>query len=84
MSDTVCIKTYPSRIEAEIDKNILAGAGITSIVSAQDFSGWFPPLLTGTGGARLLVNDAEAEKACEILGISRPEQDDYNDDAVDR
>jgi len=81
MSDTICIKTYPSRVEAEIDKSILAGADIVSLVSAQDFSGWFPPLLTGTGGARLLVNEEEADKACEILGISRPEPDGISDDA---
>ena len=82
MSDTVCIKTYPSRIEAEIDRSILAGAGIVSIVSAEDFSGWFPPLLTGTGGARLLVSEDEADRAREILGINRSERNDACNDRL--
>jgi hypothetical protein len=82
VSDTVCIKTYPTRIEAEIDMNIFAASGIVSIIFAEDFSGWFPPLLTGTGGARLLVSEDEADRACEILRIHCSGQNDTGDDCV--
>jgi hypothetical protein len=67
MDEIVCIKTYPSRIEAQIAKGLLEKNGIKAIVSADDAGGMHPDLLWGTGGARLLVQEKDKEKAASLL-----------------
>ena len=49
MADLVCIKTYQSRIEAELVKGFLESNGIKAMVSADDVGGMNPALLWATG-----------------------------------
>ena len=65
--DLICVKTYNSRIEAELDKGLLESQGIRAILSADDAGGMRPDLLWSTGGVRLLVNQENADDARELL-----------------
>jgi len=67
VSDLICIKKYETRAEAELAGEVLAAAGIESLVGADDCAGWLPPLTLVTGGARLLVNKDDELRACKIL-----------------
>ena len=74
MPGPVFIRTYASRLEAEIAKGVLEAHGIEAFVSADDMSGTRPEL-TFVLGARLLVKERDADMAVEAL--------DAGDDAVD-
>jgi hypothetical protein len=57
--------TYPTRSDAELAQTALAAAGIPSLVAADDAGGAYPFDLTGA--ARLLVDEADAEDAAQVL-----------------
>jgi Putative prokaryotic signal transducing protein len=59
------IGTYPTRFDAEFAQTALAAAGIESEVISDDAGGAYPFDLTG--GARLLVDEADAEDAAAVL-----------------
>jgi hypothetical protein len=59
------VGTYPTRSSAEIAQGVLAAAGIQSVLEADDAGGAYPFNLSG--GARLLVNEADAEDAVAVL-----------------
>jgi hypothetical protein len=59
------VGAYPTRSDAELAQTALAAAGITSQVVADDAGGAYPFDLTG--GVRLLVAEADAEDAAEVL-----------------
>ena len=61
------IGTYPTRSDAELAQSVLAAAGIRSEIAADDAGGAYPFDLTGSG-ARLLVEESDAEDAAAILG----------------
>ena len=63
------VGTYSTRSEAELAQAALVAAGITSRLVADDAGGAYPFDLTG--GARLLVEEADVEIAAEILGTDR-------------
>ncbi len=63
------VGTYATRSEAELAQAALVAAGITSRLVADDAGGAYPFDLTG--GARLLVDEADVELAAEILGTDR-------------
>ncbi|MFH2050613.1 MAG: DUF2007 domain-containing protein [bacterium] len=67
MSETVCIKTYQFRYEAEYAVGILESNGISAFVSGDDYGGAGFPILQTTGGAKLMVLEDDAEKAKEII-----------------
>jgi hypothetical protein len=62
--------TYPTRYDAELAQAALTAAGIRSVLAADDAGGAYPFDLTG--GARLLVDEADAEDAAAILA-GRPD-----------
>lgn len=74
MSDLVCVKTFPTRLEAEYARSLLESCGIRSTVAADDCAGLRPHLLLGNEGARLLVTADHAEVAAAMLeeGESQP------------
>jgi hypothetical protein len=75
----VVVGFYPTRGDAELAQTALAAAGIPSVVAADDAGGAYPFDLTGA--ARLLVDEADAEDAAEILSELRPHADrESNDD----
>jgi hypothetical protein len=61
----VQIGAYPTRSDAELAQAVLAAAGIPSEVASDDAGGAYPFDLTG--GARLLVDEANAEDAAAVL-----------------
>jgi hypothetical protein len=66
------VGVYPTRSEAELAQAALAVAGIPSLLAADDAGGAYPFDLTG--GARLLVEEADAEDAAAVLSeVSDPE-----------
>jgi hypothetical protein len=58
--------TYATRSDAELAQTALTAAGIQSVIEADDAGGAYPFDLSG--GARLLVEEADAEDAATILG----------------
>jgi hypothetical protein len=64
------VGAYPTRSDAELAQAALAAFGITSVVAADDAGGAYPFDLTG--GARLLVDEADAEDAAAVLS-ERPQ-----------
>jgi hypothetical protein len=66
------IASYATRSDAELAQSVLEAAGITSVLAADDAGGAYPFDLSG--GARLLVDEADAEDAAAILaGRSHPD-----------
>ena len=61
----IVVGTYPTRAVAEIARAALASAGISSAVEADDAGGAYPFVLSG--GARLLVDERDAEDAAAVL-----------------
>ena len=59
------VGVYPTRNDAELAQATLAAAGIPSVLSADDAGGAYPFDLSG--GARLLVDEADAEDATTLL-----------------
>lgn len=58
------IRTYMNSVEAEMDRQLLENCGIQAFI-ADDNMGSF--LNVAIGGIRLMVADADAEKATQIL-----------------
>jgi hypothetical protein len=63
--DLVAVRTFLNHIEADLAKGALEAAGIESAISADDAGGTRPHLWVG--GVRLLVRQADVERAVEIL-----------------
>jgi hypothetical protein len=68
----VQVGAYPTRSDAELAQAALVAAGIPSVLAADDAGGAYPFDLTG--GARLLVDEADAEDAAVVLS-ERPRAD---------
>ena len=66
MPEIICVKTFNSRLEAEIARGNLEANGIDSMVSADDFGG-IRPELAFVQGVRLLIKKENEERALEIL-----------------
>jgi Putative prokaryotic signal transducing protein len=64
-SPMVQIAAFPTRSDAELAQSALAAAGIQSEVASDDAGGAYP--FDFSGGARLLVAEADAEDAAAIL-----------------
>ncbi len=67
MDKLVCIKVFESRMEAEMAQGVLAAEGIEARVLSDDAGGVYPAILLGTGGAKLMVNQAAVGEAMELL-----------------
>ena len=59
------VGAYPTRSDAELAQTALTAAVIPSVVAADDAGGAYPFDLAG--GARLLVDEADAEAAAALL-----------------
>ena len=66
------VGVYPTRSEAELVQTALEVEGIQSVVEADDAGGAYPFDLTG--GARLLVGEADAAFAKAILADQQDNQ----------
>jgi hypothetical protein len=61
----IAVGTYRTRSDAELAQAALAAAGVQSVLEADDAGGAYPFDLSG--GAVLLVDEADASAAHEIL-----------------
>jgi hypothetical protein len=61
----IVVGAYPTRTDAELAQATLEAEGIPSVVASDDAGGAYPFDLSG--GARLLVAEADAERAQAIL-----------------
>ena len=64
------VATYPTRSDAELAHATLEAAGIKSVIASDDAGGAYPFDLTG--GARLLVDAADAADAAALLDNRTP------------
>jgi hypothetical protein len=76
--DLVVVRTFPSRIEAEIAQSALEADGIRAVVLADDAGGQYSSLWMN--GVRLLVPMGQASRAVEILDAPPVEDRDAGDD----
>jgi cell division protein FtsN len=60
---------YPTRSDAELVQAVLAAAGISSVITADDAGGAYPFALAGS--ARVLVDEEDAEDAAAVLSDQR-------------
>ena len=60
----ITIRTYMNSIEAEMDRQLLENNGIQAYVADENMGSF---LNVAIGGIRLMVADADAEKATQIL-----------------
>ena len=65
--DEIILKTYQTRVDAEVDKGFLEASGIKSRIIADDAGGIAPYLLTGTGFVKLLVSQKNFKRASNLL-----------------
>ena len=65
--EPVVIKTFDNGVEADMAQQMLADAGVRAFVLKDD-AGGMEPHLQLTGGVRLVVGSADAERAREVLG----------------
>jgi len=63
----VAVKTFSIRPQADRAKQVLAVAGIESMIQGDDAGGALPPLGYATGGISLLVEESKAEEAKKLL-----------------
>ena len=74
MTRPIPIATFATRTEAEIAQGLLESAGIEASVSADDAGGAFPFALAG--GVHLLVDEADAAAASDLLAGSPRRSDE--------
>ena len=67
--DGVTVGTYPSELEAEIDRSRLRSAGVEAVLIKDDCGG-MRPHLAYTIGVKLRIAAADESKARGILGES--------------
>jgi hypothetical protein len=66
------VGSYATRGDAELAQGALAAAGIPSLLEADDAGGAYPFDLSG--GARLFVDEADADEAASVLSRRTPPQ----------
>ncbi len=67
MSDLVTVRSFGSREAASIAADYLAQHGIQAVVTADDAGGLLPSLAYSGTGVSLMVLEADAERAGELL-----------------
>ena len=58
------IRTYVNAVEAEMDRQVLGNEGVRACVKDENMGSMFH---VAVGGVKLMVDDADVEKAEEIL-----------------
>lgn len=68
MNKLVVIKTFTTRLEAQIAKSYLESNNIKAFVTADDEGGMSPfPMTPTTSGVKLFVANKDAKQAIELL-----------------
>jgi hypothetical protein len=66
--ETVVIKTFSNETDATMAQQMLTESGVRAFILKDD-AGGMEPHLQLSGGVRLIVNRADAERAHEILQV---------------
>jgi hypothetical protein len=66
---------FDTRADAEFARTLLAGAGIPCVLAPDQAPGAYP--IDRSGGARVLVADADAADATVILRDHAPSEDEH-------
>ena len=69
------IGTFDRRADAEFARSLLAAAGIPCVLAPDEAAGGYP--IDGSGGARVLVADADAHDATVILRDHAPSEEEH-------
>jgi hypothetical protein len=72
MTDLVTVKTFSSRMEAEIARGLLTSAKIPSTIITDDAGGMFPFPISNTFGVQLKVSARDMARSNKILNYSQP------------
>lgn len=64
--DIIVLRTFSNEIEASMAQQALEDSGVKAFVMKDD-AGGMEPHLQRSGGVRLLINEADAGQAAEIL-----------------
>jgi hypothetical protein len=62
----VCIRVFPSRLEAEMARGLLESFGVPAWIRADDAGGVYPFQLSGRG-VQLMVEDRDEERVRGLL-----------------
>lgn len=73
----VAIRTFSTRIEAELARMALEARGIQAIIRADDCGGMHSAMTFSIGRPRLLVFDVDAEVALKLLEMKQAWDSDY-------
>jgi hypothetical protein len=76
-AELVVIRTFLTRVDADLAKTALDAAGIESMVRSDDAGGLRPHLWMG--GIALLVRAEDLERAEEVLATADPSPTDTGD-----
>ena len=68
-TDLVVIRTFGTKLDAEVAKSALEAANLDAMIKADDAGGVQPGMWAGNG-VELLVRAEDAERATEILNTS--------------
>lgn len=68
MNTIVCVKSFMSRMEAEVAKSSLAASGIQAMIEADDAGGAYPfPMSSSSKGVKLFIKEGDVKRAKKIL-----------------
>jgi hypothetical protein len=65
--ELICIRTFDTRLEAEMMQILLEEHGIPSFVSAEDAGGIRPPPFSFSPGVRLIIRSLDLVPARHVL-----------------
>jgi hypothetical protein len=63
---SVRVRTFQNKLEAEMARGLLESAGLEAWLASDDAGGAYPFQLSG-GGVQLMVAEADAAAAAELL-----------------
>ena len=69
MPASVRVRTFQNKLEAEMARGLLESAGVRAWLASDDAGGAYPFQLSG-GGVQLMVEQADAAAAEELLAGS--------------
>jgi hypothetical protein len=76
----VVIKTFSTRMEAELARMALEARGIQAVIRADDCGGMHSAMAFSIGHPRLMVFDVDAEVAMKLLEQDQAWDSDYIED----
>lgn len=72
MDNLYLLKTFNSKIEAEMAKSVLSASGIQAFIQTDDAGGMYPfPFQPNSSGTKLMVNKKKYNEAIKILEIKK-------------